>query len=149
MTPAPAARPAAGEEERAVSFEAVETTAAVPEAAAVRALAAHYQAAVREIAEAIARDLEGRGLTGSAAWQHAAEEAERWRWPATSPHAWIFSSRLTLALSENVAQALDLQPDGDRSWDPDDLDSAPPVVAEFDVLLLLGQLREMDPGEGT
>lgn len=129
-------------------FEAVETTAAVPEAAAVKALSARYQAAVREIAEAIARDLDARALTGQEAWQHAAEEAERWRWPATSPHAWIFSSRLTLAFSENVTQALDLQPDGDRAWDPDDLDSAPPVVAEFDVLSLVGQLREMEPDVG-
>ena len=128
-------------------FEAVELVAAVPEAAAVKTLAVRYQAAVRSIAEAIARDLEARGLSGDAAWEHAVEEVERWRWPATSPHAWIFSSRLTLAFSENVAQALDLRPDGERPWDPDDLDTAPPVVAEFDVLTTLGELREMDPDQ--
>lgn len=126
-------------------FEGVELEVAVPEAAAVKTLAARYQAAVRAIAEAIVRDLEARALTGDAAWEHAVEEVERWRWPATSPHAWIFSSRLTLAFSENVAQALDLRPDGDRPWDPDDLDTAPPVVAEFDVLSTVGELREMDP----
>jgi len=128
-------------------FEAVELAVAVPEAAAVRALTARYLAAVRSIAESIVRDLDARGLGGDAAWEHAVEEVERWRWPATSPHAWIFSSRLTLALSENVAQALDLRPDGERPWDPDDLDSAPPVVAEFDVLSAVGELREMDPDE--
>jgi len=126
-------------------FEAVELTVAVPEAAAEQALAARYRAAVRAVAEAIARDLDARALTGDAAWEHAVEEAERWRWPATSPHAWIFSSRLTLAFSANVAQALDVRPDGERPWDPDDLDSAPPVVAEFDVLSLLGELRDMGP----
>lgn len=126
-------------------FEAVELAAEVPEAAAVKALAGRYQAAVRAVAEAIVRDLDARGLTGDPAWEHAVEEAERWRWPATSPHAWIFSSRLTLALSENVAQALGVRADGERPWDPDDLDSAPPVVAEFDVLSLVGELREMDP----
>lgn len=129
-------------------FEAVELVAAVPEAAAVKALAARYQAAVRAVAEAIVRDLDARGLVGDAAWEHAVEESERWRWPATSPHAWIFSSRLTLAFSENVAQALDVRPDGERPWDPADLDTAPPVVAEFDVLSAVGELREMDPGEG-
>lgn len=126
-------------------FEAVEIAAVVPEAAAVKALAARYQAAVRAVAEAIARDLDARGLRGDAAWEHAVEEVERWRWPATSPHAWIFSSRLTLALSENVAQALDVRPDGERPWDPDDLDTAPPLVAEFDVLTAVGELREMEP----
>ena len=129
-------------------FEAVELAAVVPEAAAVRTLASRYQGAVRAIAEAIVRELEARALTGDAAWEHAVEEVERWRWPATSPHAWIFSSRLTLAFSENVAQALDLRPDGDRPWDPDDLDTAPPVVAEFDVLSTVGELREMDPDDG-
>ncbi len=128
-------------------FEAVELKAAVPEAAAVKALAGRYQASVRAIAEAIVRDLEARGLTGDAAWEHAVEEAERWRWPATSPHAWIFTSRLTLAFSENVAQALDVRPDGERPWDPDDLDTAPPVVAEFDVLSTVGELRDMDPAD--
>jgi len=128
-------------------FEAVELAAAIPEAAAVKALAVRHQAAVRSIAEAIVRDLDARGLTGDAAWEHAVEEAERWRWPATSPHAWIFSSRLTLAFSENVAQALDVRPDGERPWDPDDLDSAPPVVAEFDVLSTVGELRTMDPDD--
>ena len=127
-----------------MTFEVVESKAAVPETAAEQVLAARYQGAVRAIAEAIVRDLEARALTGDAAWEHAVEEAERWRWPATSPHAWIFSSRLTLAFSENVAQALDVRPDGDRPWDPDDLDSAPPVVAEFDVLSLVGELRDMD-----
>jgi hypothetical protein len=131
-----------------MTFEAVDLAAAVPEATAVKALAARYQAAVRSVAEAIVRDLEARGLAGDAAWEHAVEEAERWRWPATSPHAWIFSSRLTLALSANVAQALAVRPDGERSWDPDDLDSAPPVVAEFDVLSTVGELREMDPDGG-
>ena len=130
-------------------FEVVELRTAVPEAGAEQALAARYQAAVRAIAEAIARDLTARGLTGDAAWEHAVEEAERWRWPATSPHAWIFASRLTLVFSENVAQALDVRPDGERPWDPDDLDSAPPVVAEFDVLSLVGELRVMDEGEGS
>lgn len=130
-------------------FEAVELEASVPDEGAVRSLAARYLAAVRAVAEAIVRDLDGRGLSGDAAWEHAVEEVERWRWPATSPHAWIFSSRLTLALSANVAQALDVRPDGDRAWDPDDLDSAPPVVAEFDVLSLVGELREMEPGEGS
>lgn len=128
-------------------FEAVQTKAAVPDTTAQKVLAARYQAAVRSIAEAIVRDLDARGLEGDAAWEHAVEEAERWRWPATSPHAWIFTSRLTLAFSENVAQALDARSDGERPWDPDDLDSAPPVVAEFDVLSLVGELREMDPGE--
>ncbi len=128
-------------------FEAVELKAAVPEAAAVKALAGRYQASVRAIAEAIVRDLEARGLTGDAAWEHAVEEAERWRWPATSPHAWIFTSRLTLAFSENVAQALDVRPDGERPWDPDDLDTSPPVVAEFDVLSTVGELRDMDPAD--
>src|SRR5690242_11363634 len=110
-------------------FEVVELKAAVPEAEAERALQARYHAAVRAIAEAIVRDLDARGLEGDAAWEHAVEEAERWRWPATSPHAWIFGSRLTLVFSEHVAQALDPRPDGERPWDPDDLDSAPPVVA--------------------
>ncbi len=128
-------------------FEAVELKAAVPEAAAVKALAGRYQASVRAIAEAIVRDLEARGLTGDAAWEHAVEEAERWRWPATSPHAWIFTSRLTLAFSENVAQALDVRPDGERPWDPDDLDTAPPVVAEFDVLSTVGELRDEGPAD--
>ena len=131
-----------------MTFEAVESKAAVPEAAAAQALAARYHGAVRAIAEAIVRDLDARALGGDEAWEHAVEEAERWRWPATSPHAWIFSSRLTLAFSGNVAQALDVRPDGERPWDPDDLDSAPPVVAEFDVLSTIGELREMDPGDG-
>jgi len=132
-----------------VTFEAVESRAAVPEAGAAQALAARYSGSVRAIAEAIVRDLDARALTGDAAWEHAVEEAERWRWPATSPHAWIFSSRLTLAFSENVAQALDVRPDGERAWDPDDLDSAPPVVAEFDVLSLVGELRDMEPDPDT
>jgi DNA-directed RNA polymerase specialized sigma24 family protein len=132
-----------------VTFQVVEVTAAVPEAAAAQALAARYRAAVLAIAEAIVRELDARALTGDEAWEHAVEEAERWRWPATSPHAWIFTSRLTLAFSENVTQALDVRPEGDRAWDPDDLDTAPPVVAEFDVLSMVGELREMDPAEGA
>lgn len=127
-------------------IEAVTTEVVVPEPEAVQALTAQYQAAVRAIAEALARELDALGYTGDEAWEHAVEAIEAWRWPATSPHAWIFSSRLTLALSPNVAEALEPTPGGE-AWDHADLDSAVPVVAEHDVHSLLPDLREMNPGE--
>ncbi len=127
-------------------IEAVETEAVIPEPEALAALAARYQAAVRAVAEALARELDALGYTGDEAWEHAVEAVEAWRWPATSPHAWIFTSRLTLALSTNVALALEPNPGGEV-WDHADLATAIPVVAEHDVLSLLAELREMDPEE--
>ncbi len=118
----------------------------VPLPEALGALRKAYREACSDLAGQLAFDLRGRGLTGDWAWDHAQETVKRFHDPAATPHAWIFWTRLPLALSQHADDALDERTDGRFDWDVPDPQSAARAVAEHDVLTALGAILDMGDG---
>lgn len=116
---------------------------AIPAEEARSTLRRAYREAYLAVASALAFEVRARRLEDEAAWNHALEAVKRFRDPAFSPHAWIFGTRLCLALSENADDALEQRTDGTYAWDVPDPSSAARAVAEHDVLAAFGAVLDL------
>lgn len=126
----------------ALGSAGLEVTIPVPEA--VSALRKAYRDACLDLAGQLAFELRGRRLAGEQGWEHALAAVQRFRDPAVTPHAWIFHTRLPLALSQHADDALDERTDGTFAWSPPDPLSGARAVAEHDVMVLLGAIHLAD-----
>jgi hypothetical protein len=100
--------------------------------------AARYAVGVHTVATAIAAELDSERLTGDAAWERAEAALRRHR---LGPHAWLFQDPEALVLSPHVLEAL--EPGPAQPALQGTLGFAAAVVARFDVLSRLAEIREM------